>query len=191
MLLFNSPNAFQHVLDGSSALPVSLSSVMTSTAGVQPHASHPSLPHLAVLVFEAVLEVVCVALPGYIVARLGMFDAEAQKFVANLNVMLFTPCLIFIKLGSQLTAEKISDLAIIPAIFIVQTAVSFASAAVISRCFHLRKRQANFVKAMGVSTNRKTFNWLVVRTDSPFEEDRYLATQTPCPSLSSSPSPKP
>ncbi len=39
------------------------------------------------------MEVVCVALPGYIVARQGMFDADKQKFVANLNVALFTPCL--------------------------------------------------------------------------------------------------
>lgn len=49
--------------------------------------------HLVLLVFEAVLEVVCVSLPGYIAARQGMFDAEAQKLVANLNVALFTPCL--------------------------------------------------------------------------------------------------
>lgn len=58
-----------------------------------PHASHPDFPHLMLLVLEAVLEVVFVSLPGYIVARQGMFDAEAQKFVANLNVMVFTPCL--------------------------------------------------------------------------------------------------
>lgn len=45
------------------------------------------------LVFEAVLEVVCVSLPGYIIARQGMFTAEMQKFTANLNVALFTPCL--------------------------------------------------------------------------------------------------
>jgi hypothetical protein len=57
------------------------------------HESHPALGHLMLLVFEAVLEVVCVSLPGYIVARAGMFDAENQKFVANLNVALFTPCL--------------------------------------------------------------------------------------------------
>lgn len=57
------------------------------------HPSHPALGHLILLVFEAVLEVVCVSLPGYIVARAGMFDAENQKFVANLNVALFTPCL--------------------------------------------------------------------------------------------------
>src|ERR1700761_1508772 len=58
-----------------------------------PHSGHPNFGHLTLLVFEAVLEVVCVSLPGYIVARAGMFDAEAQKFVANLNTMLFTPCL--------------------------------------------------------------------------------------------------
>jgi len=57
------------------------------------HPSHPALGHLILLVFEAVLEVVCVSLPGYIVARAGMFNAENQKFVANLNVALFTPCL--------------------------------------------------------------------------------------------------
>ena len=55
--------------------------------------AHPSIPHLSLLVFEAVLEVVCVSLPGYIIARLGHFDADKQKFLANLNVMLFTPCL--------------------------------------------------------------------------------------------------
>jgi len=58
-----------------------------------PHESHPSIGHLVLLVFEAVMEVVCVSLPGYIVARLGHFDADKQKFLANLNVMLFTPCL--------------------------------------------------------------------------------------------------
>jgi auxin efflux carrier family protein len=57
------------------------------------NSSHPNFGHLVLLVFEAVLEVVCVSLPGYIVARQGMFDAESQKFLANLNVMLFTPCL--------------------------------------------------------------------------------------------------
>jgi auxin efflux carrier family protein len=57
------------------------------------HESHPALGHLVLLVFEAVMEVVCVSLPGYIVARQGMFDADKQKFLANLNVALFTPCL--------------------------------------------------------------------------------------------------
>jgi choline kinase len=57
------------------------------------HSAHPDFANLTLLVFEAVMEVVCVSLPGYIVARMGQFDAENQKFLANLNTQLFTPCL--------------------------------------------------------------------------------------------------
>ncbi|KAJ5948166.1 hypothetical protein N7466_001181 [Penicillium verhagenii] len=128
-------------------------SIGASFIDLNVQSKHPSFFHLVLLVFEAVLEVVCVSLPGYIVARHGMFDAEAQKFVANLNVMLFTPCLIFIKLGSQLTAEKLTDLAIIPVIFIVQTAVSYFCAFVVTRCCRFKKRQSNFVTAMAVFGN--------------------------------------
>ena len=115
--------------------------------------SHPDLAHLCLLVFEAVLEVVCVSLPGYIVARLGHFDAEKQKFLANLNVMLFTPCLIFTKLASQLSAEKLSDLAIIPAIFVLLTFVSWLSSFLVVKIFRFNRRAANFVTAMGVFGN--------------------------------------
>jgi auxin efflux carrier family protein len=118
-----------------------------------PHSQHPNFGHLTLLVFEAVMEVVCVSLPGYIVARQGLFDAESQKFLANLNVMLFTPCLIFTKLASQLTAETLADLAIIPIIFLVQTLISYGCAWLVSNCMRLKKRQRNFIIAMGVFGN--------------------------------------
>lgn len=57
------------------------------------HSAYPNFGHLTLLVMEAVLEVVCVSFPGYIVARRGLFNTEMQKFAANLNVLLFTPCL--------------------------------------------------------------------------------------------------
>ncbi|KAG9240655.1 auxin efflux carrier [Calycina marina] len=117
------------------------------------HPSHPSLGHLILLVFEAVLEVVCVSLPGYIVARAGMFDADNQKFAANLNVALFTPCLIFTKLASQLTADKLLELAVIPIIFAIQMAVSYTISILVSKAFGFGKRPANFVTAMGVFGN--------------------------------------
>ena len=134
------------------------------------HASHPDFLHLMLLVFEAVLEVVFVALPGYIVARMGMFDVEAQKLVANLNIYIFTPCLsmgysssmavrlangmiVFTKLGSQLNAETFYELAIIPFIFLVQTLVSWLCSYLVSKAFRFEKRQANFVTAMAVGSS--------------------------------------
>ncbi|EEY16195.1 auxin Efflux Carrier superfamily [Verticillium alfalfae VaMs.102] len=129
-------------------------------AAPQPHDSHPSLGHLVLLVFKAVLEVVCVNLPGYIVARLGHFDADKQKFLANLYVMLFTPCLkcglkdvLFTNLASHLNADKLVELAVIPVIFIVQTLVSYVVATGVSRAFGFNKRASNFVTAMGVFGN--------------------------------------
>ena len=129
------------------------SAVSIFTKNPPRHSGHPNFGYLTLLVFEAVLEVVCVSLPGYIVARTGMFDAESQKFLANLNVQLFTPCLIFTKLASQLTAEKLVDLAIIPVIFLVQTLVSYLCAWVISKLLKFKKRQSNFLIAMGVFGN--------------------------------------
>ena len=121
------------------------------------HSSHPDFLHLAGLVCEAVLEVIFVALPGYLVARTGMFDANSQKFLAELNTMVFTPCLIFTKLASQLNADKLADLAVIPFIFIAQTLISWLSAQGMARLFGFggktKKRQKNFIIAMGVFGN--------------------------------------
>ncbi|KAE8387278.1 auxin efflux carrier superfamily [Aspergillus alliaceus] len=156
MAIFTAPTSFQNA---QSLVPRQLLTqqrlgVSPSIFGnLAPHSSHPSFAHLILLVFEAVLEVVCVSLPGYIAARQGLFDADAQKLVANLNVNLFTPCLIFTKLGSQLTAEKLIDLAIIPVIFVVQTLVSYLCAVGISKCCRFKKRPANFVTAMAVFGN--------------------------------------
>ena len=101
---FTTPTSFRHAnptvpyfsvknptLPGMGISQTQLMSTVSSPP--PPHSSHPALPHLAMLVFEAVLEVICVSLPGYIVARQGMFTSEMQKFTANLNVTLFTPCL--------------------------------------------------------------------------------------------------
>ncbi|OJD10118.1 hypothetical protein AJ78_08738 [Emergomyces pasteurianus Ep9510] len=167
MMLFTSPTSLlnANILRNASSIPSQyvaqqplaaldgLSPFLSNSSATAQQSDQPPLPRLVLLVFSAVLEVVCVSLPGYIVARMGMFDADAQKLVANLNVVLFTPCLVFTKLASQLTADKLTDLAIIPCIFAVQTLVSYLCASLISRLFRFKKRQSNFVVAMGVFGN--------------------------------------
>ncbi|KAI3390750.1 hypothetical protein diail_8702 [Diaporthe ilicicola] len=145
------PSSFR--LANPEAAPLMMAQSSPFVVFTKPHDSHPSLDHLILLVFEAVMEVVCISLPGYIIARLGHFDADKQKFLANLNVMLFTPCLIFTKLASQLNADKLIELAVIPIIFVMQTMVSYLVAQGVSRLFGFHKRASNFVTAMGVFGN--------------------------------------
>jgi hypothetical protein len=96
MAIFTLPRSFQsNVLSPKNPMAsAAMSAVGSSSSFIAGAPSqHPPFFHLVLLVFEAVLEVICVSLPGYFAARQGMFDAEAQKLVANLNVTLFTPCL--------------------------------------------------------------------------------------------------
>lgn len=58
--------------------------------------------------------------------------------------------IVFTKLGSQLSVQKSTDLAIIPVIFVVQTSISYLSSRVVSRYFRFKRRQSNFVTAMAV-----------------------------------------
>lgn len=118
-----------------------------------PHDQHPSLGGLVMLVFEAVLEVICVSFPGYILARQGLFKPEYQKFVANMNMWLFTPCLIFSKLAKQLNPNQLGDLVVIPIIFVIQTCVSYGVSILVSKLFRFGKRPTNFVTAMSVFGN--------------------------------------
>ena len=63
------------------------------------------------------------------------------------------PLVVFTKLASQLNADKLADLAIIPAIFIVQTLVSWLVSKLIAKLFRFNHRASNFLTAMGVFGN--------------------------------------
>lgn len=70
-----------------------LSQVSLAVGAAAGRSAHPSIPNLMLLVFSAILEVVCTSFPGYVLARCGLFSAGHQKFLAEINVNLFTPCL--------------------------------------------------------------------------------------------------
>lgn len=60
---------------------------------------------------------------------------------------------VFTKLASQLSAEKLVELGVIPFIFIVQLIVSYLAAIIVSRMCGFSKRARNFVIAMAVFGN--------------------------------------
>ncbi|KAM0798734.1 auxin efflux carrier superfamily [Usnea florida] len=113
----------------------------------------PGLGHLILLIFEAVFRMACLCIPGYILARIGMFNAEMQKFVASLTLVLFTPCLIFDNLASQIKMNQLKDLSVILLIFLFQTFVSYLCSTATSKLCGLKKRPRNFVVAMAVFNN--------------------------------------
>lgn len=93
---------------------------------------------------------------------------------------------VFTKLASQLTADKLLELAVIPVIFIIQTMVSYLVSIGVSKAFGFQKRPANFVTAMGVSVLHQDHHQTTLIGKSGFRKlklpaylSRYLVISNP------------
>ncbi|KAJ4023761.1 hypothetical protein NW761_014730 [Fusarium oxysporum] len=66
---------------------------------------------------------------------------------------LTTRLSVFTKLASRLTIDKLTELAIIPVIFIIHMFVSWGISVIVGRLFGFSGRSANFITAVGVFGN--------------------------------------
>lgn len=108
---------------------------------------------LVSLTFQATLQTLCVCLFGFFSAKAGLLPPTAQKYISQLNVQVFTPCLIFTKLASSLSLEALVDISVIPLFFAFSTCITYSCSKLSSRMFGFNKRETNFVTAMGVFGN--------------------------------------
>ena len=108
---------------------------------------------ISFLTFQAVIEVVFVCLTGYFAARYDLLDPKTMKKISKLNVYIFTPALIFIKLASDLSLRKIIELIIIPLFFLSFLTVSLISSRIVSKVLKLNEPETNYIIALTVFGN--------------------------------------
>ncbi|CDO54416.1 hypothetical protein DV495_002934 [Geotrichum candidum] len=108
---------------------------------------------LVSITFQATLQTVVVCFFGYLSAVSGLLPPNAQRYISQLNVQVFTPCLIFSKLASSLSLKALIDISVIPVFFAFSTLVTFSSSKLVCRIFNFNRRESNFVTAMGCFGN--------------------------------------
>lgn len=104
---------------------------------------------------------------------------KCVKHLGQLSVKL-TSTAVFTKLGSQLSADKLVDLAVIPVIYVIQVGISYLCSILVARAFGFKSKARNFVIAMGVCTNSLVPHPRAA--PSNLTALRSLATRTPFPS---------
>lgn len=116
---------------------------------------NPDLSFLDIsrLTCEAVIQVVIICVAGFVAARSGLLTKTGQKVISLINVDLFTPCLVFIKLAPLLSLGKMADLIVIPIFFCISTLTSYLAARCASKILSLNGPETDFVTAMGVFGN--------------------------------------
>ena len=107
---------------------------------------------LLLTVVEAIAEVAILASVGYFLARRGILDSKARKFVNRINVSIFTPALLFSKVrpsgratltpqvAFSLTPDKLGELYIVPLGFAFLTVFSAATAWLLGKLFRIPRR---------------------------------------------------
>lgn len=130
-----------------------LSQGSTSPADSSPSHDDLSFQDISFLTFEAVLEVVIICFAGFIAAKTGLLNSKGQKVISQLNVDLFTPCLVFTKLAPSLSFEKMADIVIIPIFYAISTGISFLCSKLVSYYFGLNNPESDYVTAMAVFGN--------------------------------------
>lgn len=108
---------------------------------------------ISFLTLEAVLEVVIICLAGFFSAKTKLLTTAGQKVISQLNVDLFTPCLVFTKLAPLLSLNKMVDIVIIPIFYAVTTCIAYLCSQFTSRMFALNSPETDFVTAMAVFGN--------------------------------------
>ncbi|KAK6456411.1 auxin efflux carrier [Scheffersomyces xylosifermentans] len=112
-----------------------------------------SFQDITFLTFEAIIEVVIICFAGFICAKTGLLNSNAQKVLSQLNVDLFTPCLVFTKLAPSLSFSKMADIVIIPVFYALSTGIAFLCSRLVGVFLSLNEPEADFVTAMAVFGN--------------------------------------
>lgn len=132
---------------------LSLLSLSPAPQDNSPVSSDLSFQQISLLTFEAVLEVVIICFAGFLAAKSGLLNVKGQKVISQLNVDLFTPCLVFTKLAPSLSFQKMADIVIIPVFYGLSTGISFLCSRVVGHLFELNEPESDYVTAMAVFGN--------------------------------------
>lgn len=126
---------------------------LLSIESSMPNGEDLSFFDISFLTFEAVLEVVIICFGGFVVAKTGLLNSKGQKVLSQLNVDLFTPCLVFTKLAPSLSFQKMADIIIIPIFYALTTGIAFGCSKMVSSFMGLNDPESDYVTAMAVFGN--------------------------------------
>ncbi|KAI8975259.1 dynein light chain 1, cytoplasmic [Mycotypha africana] len=110
----------------------------------------------------AILQVMVVVAFGCILAKLGYFSNDKQKWLSKLNMIFFTPCLLFSNIASIISFEKLLAFWPIPCFYLIYAILNYISSQTVSRLAGLSPAYRRFVMACVMFTNSNSLPIAVI-----------------------------
>ncbi|KAI9316263.1 auxin efflux carrier [Dichotomocladium elegans] len=111
---------------------------------------------------------------GYLLARLGYFTHDKQKWLSKLNMVFFTPCLLFSNIASVMSLEKFVAYWPIPVFYICFSTISFLAAHLVCRIARIDRHFRGFVVACVMFMNTNSLPIAVISSLAVSEAGKIL-----------------
>ncbi|KAG1141364.1 hypothetical protein G6F37_012572 [Rhizopus arrhizus] len=102
---------------------------------------------------QAILQVMVVVFFGAVLAKLGYFNMDKQRWLSKLNLVFFTPCLLFSNIASIISFEKLLAFWPIPVFYLIYAFINYTSSQLVSRLIGLSPAYRRFVTACVMFSN--------------------------------------
>ncbi|KAI8099868.1 dynein light chain 1, cytoplasmic [Halteromyces radiatus] len=96
---------------------------------------------------QAILQVMTIVTIGFIFAKTGYFNMDKQKWLSKLNLMYFTPCLLFSNVASIISFEKLIAFWPIPVFYYTYSLLFYLVTQLSTRMLGLNPGYRRFVLA--------------------------------------------
>ncbi|ORZ06492.1 auxin efflux carrier [Absidia repens] len=111
---------------------------------------------------QAILQVMTVVICGLIFAKAGYFPMDKQKWLSKLNLMYFTPCLLFSNVASIISFDKLLAYWPIPVFYYTYSLVFYAITQLATRLGGLPRQQRRFVLACVMFQNTNSLPLAII-----------------------------
>ncbi|SAM00224.1 hypothetical protein [Absidia glauca] len=123
---------------------------------------------------QAILQVIAVVLFGALLTKTGHIDQSKQKWLSQLNLNFFTPCLLFFNIASVISLDKLVAFWPIPAFFVVFTFISWLASQIVIQVLGIRGIHQRFVVACTLFCNTNSLPIAIISSLAFSEASRVL-----------------
>ncbi|KAI8997133.1 dynein light chain 1, cytoplasmic [Pilobolus umbonatus] len=102
---------------------------------------------------QAILQVMVVVAFGSILAKFGYFNMDKQRWLSKVNLVFFTPCLLFSNIASIISFQKLLAFWPIPVFYLIYALLNYTSSQIVSRLVGLTPAYRRFVQACVMFSN--------------------------------------
>ncbi|KAG2202219.1 hypothetical protein INT47_002138 [Mucor saturninus] len=129
---------------------------------------------LIISAVQAIMQVMAIVFLGVILSKRGYIDNDKQKWLSKLNLVFFTPCLLFSNIASVISYERLLAFWPIPVFYIVFTATSWILCQSVIPVFGIDKYYRRFVLACVMFCNTNSLPVAIISSLAVSEAGKTL-----------------